>query len=217
MNAQSGKTALTGLLASEFFSLCDPRFPVISVQLWLLVMVPLTALGQRTIPMNLERLVQDAGVIVRGTVVGTESQRDPATKLLVTYVTIDVRENFYGAEGSRFTFKQYGGSEGRLVYRPAGAPRYDEGEELILMLYPKSEIGMQSPVGMEQGKFMVKAGRRSGGKTVSNSLENRNLFKGLQNPSALSKRSWANASNPGSLDVVEFAQTIRSLVRLLKK
>ena len=211
------KTTLTRLVAPSFLSLRTPRFSVISVKLLFLMMVPLTAFGQRTIPMNLERLVRDAGVIVRGTVLGIDSQRDPATKLFVTDVTIDVRENFYGVEGSRFTFKQYGGTQGKLVYRPVGAPRYYEGEELILMLYPKSEIGMQSPVGMEQGKFTVRTGGKTGRKTVSNALENRNLFRGLQNPAALSKSSWAGSSNPGPLDVEEFSQTIRSLVRLLKK
>lgn len=192
------------------------RIPRI-LALSLVLSTPYTAFGQRTIPMNLEQLIRDAGVIVHGVVVGIESQRDPATKLLVTNVTIDVREDFYGAEGNRLTFKQYGGREGRLVYRPAGAPRYYEGDELILMLYPKSEIGMQSPVGMEQGKFTVRAEGKKGKKTVSNLLDNTNLFRGLKNPSALSKRSWANASAPGPLDVDEFARTVRSLVRLLKK
>ena len=208
------KAALPMLIAPSFLSLCSPRF---SVRLLFLMMLPLVAFGQRTIPMNLEQLIRDAGVIVHGTVVGTESQRDPASKLLVTNVTIDVRENFYGAPGSRFTFKQYGGTEGRIVYRPAGSPRYYQGEELILMLYPKSEIGMQSPVGMEQGKFTVRAAGKSRKKSVSNSLENRNLFRSLQNPASLSKRSWAGASNPGPLDIDEFSRTIRSMVRLLKK
>ncbi len=172
--------------------------------------------AQKTIPMNLERLVQDAGIIVHGTVVKTESGRDSRSGLIVTSVTLRVEENFYGAPASEFTFKQYGGRAGTLVYYPAGIPRFQEKEELVLMLYPASGRGLQSPVGMEQGKFSVNIDMKTGKRSVVNKFDNRNLFAGVQHPSALARKSWTKKNNPGVLDYAEFAASIRSLVQLLK-
>lgn len=173
--------------------------------------------AQRAMPMNLEKLIADAGMIFSGRVAEVRSGvRDPQTGLVVTYVTFDVFESFYGAKGERITIKQFGGEVDGISYSPAGMPRYTVGEEVLLMLYAPSELGMQSPVGMEQGKFLIRK-TTQGKKTVSSALGTRNLFKGVRNKDRVTQKSWLRVQDPGPLDYDEFTATIRALIPVVKK
>ncbi len=184
----------------------------------LLLLIATPALAQRTIPMNLEQLVADAGMIFSGRVVEVRTGvRDPKTNLIVTYVTFDVQENLYGASGRRVTIKQYGGEADGIAFYPAGLPRYKEGEEVLLLLYGPSDIGMQSPVGMEQGKFSVGRDEKSGKRTVSSATGTQNLFKGMKNQKKITQKSWLRTKDPGVLDYDEFTATLRALIPVVKK
>ncbi|MDI6803773.1 MAG: hypothetical protein QME58_07995 [Bacteroidota bacterium] len=176
----------------------------------------LPAFAQRSKPMNIEDLVKKSEVIIHGIVEKVESGKDAQSGLLVTYITINVYENFNGAQTGKYTFKQYGGKADGLVYFPAGSPRFTENEEVILMLYPQSTKGMQSPVGMEQGKFSVVIDNRSGKKFVQNKTPNPNLFKHLKNPKTVSNKKWLKPVRIEKYDYVEFAETVRKLVSTLK-
>ncbi|HAV23406.1 MAG: hypothetical protein A2X67_02425 [Ignavibacteria bacterium GWA2_55_11] len=166
--------------------------------------------AQRTVPLTLEMIVGDAGTIVHCRVAGTETGRDPVSGLLVTWVTVDVRENFYGAPGMRFTFKQYGGEADGIVFRPADLPSYAKGEEMVLMLYPPAKTtGMQSPVGLGQGKFVVKATGNDGRKSVTQAVSTGALLKGMQNTRI--KRGAGE-----TMDFDSFTGTVRTLVRQVK-
>ncbi len=176
----------------------------------------LPAFAQRSKPMNIEDLVKKSEVIIHGIVEKIESGKDAQSGLLVTYITINVVENFNGAATGIYTFKQYGGKADGLVYSPAGSPRFTENEEVILMLYPQSEKGMQSPVGMEQGKISVVTDNSSGKKFVQNKTPNPNLFKHLKNPKAVANQKWLKPIRIEKYDYAEFAETLRKLVITLK-
>lgn len=176
----------------------------------------LPAIAQRSKPMNIEDLVKKSEVIIYGVVEKVESGKDSQSGLLVTYITINVYENFYGAVTGKYTFKQYGGKADGLVYSPAGIPRFNENEEVVLMLYPQSKKGLQSPVGMEQGKFSVVTDKPSGKKFVQNKIPNPNLFKHLKNPKAVYNKQWLESVKVVKFDYAEFAETVRTLVTTLK-
>jgi hypothetical protein len=178
--------------------------------------VSFIAEAQRTIPMNIERLVKDAGLIVHAKVSKVESGIDSQSGLTVTWVTLQVKENLYGAPASECTFKQYGGKSGRIVHSPIGMPRYAVGEEMVLMLTAPSQVGMQSPVGMEQGKYRVSNERGNGKKIVTNGMENKNLFVGVKNTRFLGRMAKANPQNPGPLGLEDFKNMVRLLVQNLK-
>lgn len=168
-------------------------------------------LAQRTLPLKLEQIVRDAGTIVHGRVVSTETGKDPATGMLVTWVTVDVSENFYGAPGMRFTFKQYGGEADGLAFRLADMPTFAKDEEMVVMLYPPAKkTGMQSPVGMGQGKFSVKTTGLDGRKSVTQSVYTGTLLKGSQRV-----RVIPGADSP--MDFVSFTDAVRTLVRQTKR
>jgi hypothetical protein len=191
-----------------------PAFGIMVVAI-LVGSVPLFA--QRAVPMNLEKLIADAGMIFSGRVVEVRTGvRDPQTNLAVTYVTFEVSESFYGVQGSTITIKQFGGEAEGILSTPAGMPRYTVGEEVLMMFYGPSKLGMQSPVGMEQGKFLIKRDRTSGKKTLSNTLGGRSLFKGLKNKEKVAERSWLREQNPEPLDYDAFARTIRALIPAVK-
>ncbi len=175
-----------------------------------------TASAQRTIPVNIEQLVRDAGTIVDGTVVSTRTGKDPETGFIVTWVTLKVNESFFGASEGTVTFKQYGGEADGLANYPKHLPRYSAGERSILFLTAPSSIGMQSPVGMQQGKFMIM--KEGNAKTVvRNMTVNPSLFVGLRSSAALSKAIPAALDAEGSMDVEAFTSLVRSYVQQIKR
>ena len=172
--------------------------------------------AQRTVPLNLEQLVKSAGIIVDANVVKTQTGKDPDSGLLVTWITLNVNENFYGAGNGQYTFKQYGGEADGIANYPAHLPRYTQGERAIFFLTAPSKIGMQSPVGMQQGKFMV-AEETAGTLKVMNASKNSSLFKGISSRKGLEKSISSYNREDGSLEYGEFAQLIRSFVQQIKQ
>ncbi|MFA6439162.1 MAG: hypothetical protein WCX28_07635 [Bacteriovoracaceae bacterium] len=172
--------------------------------------------AQRTIPLNIEQLVRDAGVIVDATVVKTETGKDQQSGLLVTWVTVDVLESFYGAKLGQMTFKQYGGEADGIANYPKHLPRYTAGERSLLFLTAPSTIGMQSPVGMQQGKFMVV--KEGTAKTrIKNLMKNPTLFNGVSTQNGAQKRIPSFSNDDGSMDFEEFTSFIRSYVQQIKQ
>lgn len=172
--------------------------------------------AQRTIPLNIEQLVRDAGMIVEATIVKTETGKDPQSGLLVTWVTMEVNEPFYGAQKGQVTFKQYGGEADGLANYPKHLPRYTAGERSILFLTAASSIGMQSPVGMQQGKFVVVTEGTT--KTrIKNLTKNPSLFSNLTNRTVLEKRIPLSSDSDGSMDYQEFVSMLRTVVQQIKQ
>ncbi len=171
--------------------------------------------SQRTIRMNLERMVSNAGIIVHGTVATVETKIDQESNILSTFVTINVKENFYGASQSSITIKMLGGSSKTRTVKFAEMPKFAVGEEFVGLFYAPSELGFSSPVGMGQGKFSVVNDENTNTVVAKNSFNNKELFTKLQQRSALAKTN-VNQS-PESLPLADLSQSIRSLITILKK
>jgi hypothetical protein len=171
-------------------------------------LVVAAASAQRSIPMTLEGLVRQAGVIVHGRVIATETGRDPRTGLPATWTTIEVREDLYGAGGSTIRYKQYGGEADGMVTPTPDIPRLRSGEELVLMLYPPSkQTGFQSPVGMAQGVFRI--GKKGSTERVAQAIASPQLFK-------TSSRPAAGPVRDGSMELDDFMQILRRTVQEVK-
>lgn len=182
------------------------RLPTLLTVVFLLATV--SAIAQRSIPLSLERMVKQAGVIVHGRVVATETGRDPRTGLPATWTTVEVRENFFGAPSSTIRYKQFGGTVDGIVTPTPDLPRLATGEEVILLLYPPSkQAGFQSPVGSAQGVFRVRETRT--GKRVTQAVRTTELMKS-------SGRSSLAPDRDGSYDLDGFAARLRALVREVK-
>ncbi len=181
-----------------------------------MLMLTQTVSAQKTIRMNLERMVNDAGVIVHGTVTDVSSSVDPQTNILSTFVTIAVKENFYGAGQSTVTLKMVGGATKRSTLRFAEMPVFKTGEEIYSLFYAPSKYGFTSPVGMGQGKFSVTTDAADGTVSVRNAVNNSRLFAGMKNTAAM-KSAQTSSNETQRLTADELSASIRSLVTTLKK
>jgi hypothetical protein len=181
----------------------------------LIAAVTQSTFGQRTIRVNIERIIADAAIIVHGTVTNVESSIDPQTRLLSTFVTIRVTENFYGAGQEQITLKMLGGATAKRTLKLADMPRYTVGQEIIGMFFAPSKSGFTSPVGMGQGSFTIVQDQATGSKIIRAAADHRQLFTGMKHPS-LAKKEWT-AQSQQQIDAVEFSHTIRSLITELKK
>lgn len=166
---------------------------------------------------NLAEMTSHAGRVVHGRVVEVREGVHPLhEQVAVTFLKVQVIEMLKGGAAREVTFMQYGNSTQQYV---AHLPKYSVGEEVVLFLYPESKLGLTSPVGQGQGKFVVRNDVRSGQRVLLNEHLNRALFARLDTVKvtsklALSSTEQAAVAQPegragAGLDV----STFRSLVR----
>lgn len=92
--------------------------------------------------------VQSSGTIFSGTVLRVEHLR-PAGFPGVTQVTFRVESAIRGARnGQSITVREWAGLWN-------SGERYRTGERVLLFLYPKSKLGLTSPVGGPSGRYEV--------------------------------------------------------------
>jgi hypothetical protein len=129
-------------------------------------------------PMNIVDLIDNSETIVAARV---EKVTDGFTAhdMPYTEVTVRVLDHFRGAQGDRYTFRQFGLSAPRTlpngkVYlggRPEGWPTWNVGEVSLLFLYQKARVtGFQTTVGLGYGKLGM------GNGVAVNAYDNVGLF-----------------------------------------
>lgn len=127
---------------------------------------------------NISEMVASADRIFRGRCLSVEPAGSAAGLPVLQY-TFEVVEGLKGVtEGEQVAFRQVQGAGKDRRKGVAGIPGYRGGEEVLLFLYPDSQLGLTSPVGLDQGVFRV-IRDDSGEIQVVNALLNRNLTQGL--------------------------------------
>jgi hypothetical protein len=125
---------------------------------------------------NLEQLVEEAGVIVRGRVAAAREERHPELEHMDTVViTLAVTDTMKGSVGSEYTFRQFipnREDEGTLL-------GYKVGMDLVLLLTRPSRYGFSSPAGLMQGVFRVEVDAENRA-WVRNGMDNMGLFEGMR-------------------------------------
>lgn len=131
---------------------------------------------------NIVELLQQSSDIVVGRVAKVEDGLDERG-VPYTEVTLEVSESIRGGLSGQVTFRQFGLLQprpmpyGRLTMMPAppGFPKYQAGEEVVLMLRPSARwTGFRMPAGVTQGKFKLGPGH------VANDTGNRGLFRNVR-------------------------------------
>ncbi len=132
-------------------------------------------------PMNVADLVRHSSAIVVGTVTGVTQSSQPG-QLPYTQVQVKVSEAIRGrrAPDGTLTFRQFGlqsplpAADGRrFVGLVAGMPGYETGDRVVLFLGPVSRIGLRTTAGLQQGKFVNRAGN------LQNEVNNSGLFRNV--------------------------------------
>lgn len=170
----------------------------------------------RTIPRSLDQLTSEADVIVHGYVTSARFEPHPQLRNLMTVVvTMRVVETYKGPARKTITFRQYVWD---LNQRKAATGDYGKGQELLLLLRPVSEYGLTSPVGLEQGRFLISRDHR-GNVTALNGRGNAGLFnsvaqRGQARGLHLSPRTLAVAQQhrAGPIRLNDLKEAIRTFV-----
>jgi hypothetical protein len=108
--------------------------------------------GAVTAHQSLDQMVEEADLIVHGSVASTKVEPHPQLKNLMTVlVTLNVHETLKGTVGKTLQFRQYIWD----IRDELDASRYAKGQEWVLLLTKPSPYGLSSPVGLDQGRFIV--------------------------------------------------------------
>ena len=133
-----------------------------------------------SLPLNLDEITDSADRIFAGVCEKIEEiEKDPVANLRVVKYTFKVTEALRGVTSDEITFTQW-----KPTTIDAG---YVIGEKYVIFLYPNSRLGLTSPVGYMQGKFLVeKKGSSRGVELIRNKLNNIGLSKNLRTQKRIS-------------------------------
>jgi len=190
-------TTLPGLLAFAF------------------ILIPL---GASATSMNAQNVVDLVGLserIMVGEVVDLRDGFDPQG-VPFTEVTLRVTDSIRGNNGSTYTFRQFGLLEPRtladgrtsLAVSPDGWPRFRQDEEVMVFLYqPASITGLQTTVGLLQGKFSMVGDQLVNGVDNLNVFHQVNIDRGQLNP-----QEEQLLRNPATMKSAAFIGMVRRAV-----
>lgn len=148
------------------------RVLVAVVLVALTLATPRPAGSTTLLKMDIERMVEDAVVVVQGHVAWNYSARPDPDGPVFTYTGLEVSRCIAGACPETVTLKHEGGTVGDLTLFISGMPRFTPGEEVLLLLEPdpNGEAGMYYTVGMVQGFFRVLTDPETGTKSAVQQL-----------------------------------------------
>jgi len=143
------------------------RFPLLLLALLLVGAVCAHASQLRRL--NLEDLTRRADRVFSGRCIDVRVGVDPDLGREATWITFAVGRAAKGTLPGRLTIKLLGDQNagGPDRDRIEGLPRFRKGEQVVLFLYPDSEVGLTSPVGFGQGKFSLIPDPKGGMKAVN--------------------------------------------------
>lgn len=177
-----------------------------------------TAQATSMLPQNVVDLVTHSERIMVGEVVTLTDGFD-ARGIPFTEVTLRVDDSIRGDNGAQYTFRQFGLLEPRdlgdgrtnLMVSPDGWPRFRQDEQVMVFLYqPASETGLQTTVGLLQGKFSIVDGQ------IANAVGNHNVFHKVEIDasmlSATEERLTRGQENHESMDAQTFVGLVKRAV-----
>ena len=198
----------------------QPRFRMIprlipGLLVLVLLALPLSAQATSMKAQNVVDLVDLSERIMVGDVIdltdGFDAQGVPYTE-----VTIRVTDSLRGANGSTYIFRQFGLIEPRqmpdgqmnLSVSPDGWPRFKQDEEVMVFLYqPGSDTGLQTTVGLLQGKFSKV------GDEFVNDVGNQNVFYNVNiDAGQLNPDDRKLMNNPETMKADAFVSMVRRAV-----
>ena len=128
-----------------------------------------------TLPRNLAQLVGESDSIIQGRVTSVSLEPHPQlSKLLMVVVTLQVEETLQGQNTGTYTFRQAVIDKRDQQQKM----RYRVGQHLLLAMIRPSAFGLNSPAGMQQGRFEITLGPDGKARAV-NGAANAGLFRGM--------------------------------------
>jgi len=196
---------------------------ILSAIVAIFTVVSSSAAALQVLQLNLLQLYSLSDRVFLGTCKAVTKTRDNKGRHIYR-VTIKVSKNgiLKGKKGESVTFNQIrspsvsdSGSIG-INHLTSNLPSYEVGKEMIIFLSGVSSIGLSSPIGLDQGKFMVKTNSNNQ-KVVLNNMGNRGLFIGLRNSASLKAASLSTGEqklmnkNGGEIALDSFVSLVKKL------
>jgi hypothetical protein len=140
----------------------------IRISFWfclLLLFEVLQGLATQVVPLSIDEMAGKARVVVHGTVVSKQVQRDSEGRIY-TQIELQVTDTWKGAvQASPFVLVQAGGTLGEEVSWVDGQEEFAIGEEVVVFA-TENQRGQGVVLGLSQGKFKVR--QEKGEKSVGN-------------------------------------------------
>ena len=145
-----------------------------------LFLVPCHAYGTTVVSLSVDKMSQEADLIVRGIVHSQSTQWNDARNRIYTVTKIEVEETYKGdlKSAKTISIRQIGGAIDGLVQTVAGNAKFAQGEEVLVFLESHPKAGLHFVMGMAQGKYSID--RTANPATISrtmNSLHRVNVKK----------------------------------------
>ena len=117
-------------------------------------LVCLPGLHAQEMHVGLQEMIQSSGMIFSGTVTEVKGGKDERGDI-VTWTTFRVESPVRGVAPGSVTIKQFGGTSSEGTMLLPHMRYFSHGERVLVMLYPASELGFTSPIGMGHGAWSV--------------------------------------------------------------
>lgn len=162
------------------------------------------ALAARSRSLGLQDMARRAGRIFVGHCTQVRVDAGGGGISVTTY-TFEVSEPIKGVRPGSVTFRVPGTPERPLF---AGMPAYQEGQEALLLLYPESQAGFSTAIGLDQGSFRVDRGE-AGNAALVNGNGNVDLLRDV--PEGLLNSHGLDRGARGPLRLDRVLPILRSL------
>jgi hypothetical protein len=172
------------------------------------------------IPLYLDELIDQSTVAFEGTCIANRTELDPATHLVVTYTTFEVRDVLKGTVGATHTIKQVGGTlaggEESGSFKIRGIPTFAVGGDYVVFLAGVSDAGFSSPIGLSQGRFTVSG--PAGARRVANGRDFKDMTSRMAQrlPQTALEKMQAAPGASMNMGLADFKQAVRGHVGAMK-
>lgn len=175
-----------------------------------------TETASTTAAPNIVDLIADSETIFRGQVTVVTDGFENGVPY--TQVTMVVSETLRGDAGEEYTFRQFGLKEPRsmgngkvyLGTTPEGWSKYAVGDDAMMFMYQRASMtGLQTTVGLGQGKVMFKGGNAISQAGNEGLFENVEVNAGLLND----KDKRLLATKKGAVNAEGFQSFVRRAVK----
>ncbi|HWQ03399.1 MAG TPA: hypothetical protein VNL38_02870 [Candidatus Nitrosotenuis sp.] len=207
---------MSTLLESAFFKgKAKPQLLFVVLFLFIFAEGAIAQRGAKTLPRNIAQLAEQSERIVRGRVTRAVVERDPNQKTMWTIViTLRVEETLKGPAVETLTLRQFIWD----VRDRMDAAGYQKGQHVLLLLNRPTPLGLVSPAGLDQGRFLIRRNAK-GEEEVFNAAGNSGLLRGLDSElrrrgTRLSPQLAQKISSPSAqaLDLREMRELLRAFV-----
>jgi hypothetical protein len=183
--------------------------------LWLVwITTPIDSHAAHVRDLNLSQMVERSQVITQAHVVAVRAHRSAHNpKRVVTTVTVQMQRVFRHdravGPGAFETFVVPGGVVGRYGQKVSGSPRFQVGQEVIVLLQRHPTLDWLTPVGLAQGRYVID---RSGLNRPIAIRDRRGLALMRSQPSG----PWLRVPSVPAIERQPLAELLKRLGRLVK-